>query len=101
MDIERIEALIDGGRFADARTALGALTGADPAVAVLRLKLALREGTLPADIVMQRLTQLMRSHPELVGARALYALASEASFDHGHSSPAHSHPPPPIKPERD
>jgi hypothetical protein len=97
---DAILALIDGGRFDEARSALaglpaGALSAAS--TALLKLRLGLREGSLPGDIVMQRLIQLMRKDPELPGARELYTLASEASFDGGESSHSHSHPPPPVR----
>ena len=68
----------------------------DEAFSVVRVKLELYDGSLPPLAAIQQLVQLMRKHPDFPGAKELYQEASSLSFQERQSSPAHSHPPPPV-----
>lgn len=94
--LAEVEGLIEQGALEEARARLAGLQGGDDVV-VVKLRLALAEESLPPDLVMQRLTQLLRKNPDTRGARALYQRASELSFEVGRSNPSHSHLPPPVK----
>lgn len=96
-ELAAIEALVDEGELELAKERAQALTAGDD-LTVVRLDLSLREGSLPPDIVLARLTQLMRKGVEIRGARELYQRASSSSYQRGVSSQAHSHPPPPVVP---
>lgn len=97
--LAEIDRLIDAEDYETARDRLAGLPPGGDALAVRKLALSLHEGGLDADVVMVRLTQIMRKNPSLECARALYQRASNWSYSSGRSSPAHSHPPPP--PRRD
>ncbi len=90
-----IDGLLEAGDFDGARDALQSAPAGDDAYAVLRIKLALYEGSLPAGAAQQRLIQLMRRNDNVPGAKELYQEASNASFRERVSSSSHSHPPPP------
>jgi hypothetical protein len=95
-----IDAMVERGEYQAARDSLAALTvGASSAslIELLGLKLALKEGTLRPQVVMNRLLALMRTDAKIPGANDLYREASQLSYSEGTSSLSHSHPPPPIK----
>lgn len=94
-----IDQLLAESSFDEARTALERAPK-DRSFQVLRIKLGLATGAMPAGVAMQRLIQLMREEPELPGAKALYQEASRQAYSDRESSVAHSHPPPPVAPKR-
>jgi hypothetical protein len=95
-DPASIHRLLDAGDLEGARAALSQLPRSDEAFAVVRVKLELYEGTLPPLAAIQQLLQLMRKKPDFPGAKELYQEASNLSYQTRQSSPAHSHPPPPV-----
>jgi predicted Zn-dependent protease len=92
-----IDALLEADDLDGAREALQRAPAMDERYAVVRVKLALFDGSMPSGAAMQALIQLMRKDPEWPGARALYQTASSAAFETRQSSAAHSHPPPPVE----
>jgi hypothetical protein len=98
-DPASIHRLLDAGDLEGARAALSQLPGSDEAFTVVRVKLELYEGTLPPLAAIQQLLQLMRKKPDFPGAKELYQEASNLSYQTRQSSPAHSHPPPPVADE--
>ncbi len=68
----------------------------DPAPEVENIRKSLHDGSLLPQVAMQRLVALMRTTPDLPGAKELYQEASRKAYGVGHSSLAHSHPPPPA-----
>jgi hypothetical protein len=64
---------------------------------VVRIKLGLYDGSLPALAAVQELIKIMRRQEDFPGARELYQEASDASYAARQSSVAHSHPPPPVR----
>jgi len=94
---EAIDRLLEAGDLEEAREILSGAPTADESYSVLRIKLALLEGSLPPQAAMQSLIQLMRQNPKWPGAKELYQFASRASFASRESSAAHSHFPPPVK----
>jgi len=95
-DPARIHRLLDAGDLDAARAELAQTSRADEAFSVVRVKLELYEGTLPPLAAIQQLVQLMRKKPDFPGAKELYQEASNLSYQTRQSSPAHSHPPPPV-----
>jgi hypothetical protein len=95
-DPARIHHLLDAGDIEAARAALSQVSRTDEAFTVVRVKLELYEGTLPPLAAIQQLLQLMRKKPDFPGAKELYQEASSLSYKTRQSSPAHSHPPPPV-----
>ena len=95
---EFIDQLLEAGDLDGARDALGQVDGNLDAFAVLRIKLALFEGSLQPGPAQQRLIQLMRRNPKAPGAKQLYQEASNLSYRSRTSSSSHSHPPPPTEP---
>lgn len=91
-----IHRLLDAGDLDAARGALSTVPRSDEAFSVARVKLELYDGSLPPLAAIQQLVQLMRKHPDLPGAKELYQEASNLSYKTRQSSPAHSHPPPPV-----
>jgi hypothetical protein len=91
-----IDALVESGDFVAARAALLSTRSNDALNELLEVKIGLLEGSLQAQIVMNRLLALMRREPELPGLHELYRDASTLSYDQGTSSLSHSHPPPPM-----
>ena len=95
-DPARIHRLLDAGDMEAARAELSQVPRTDDAFTVVRVKLELYEGTLPPLSAIAQLTQLMRKKPDFPGAKELYQEASNLSYKTRQSSPAHSHPPPPV-----
>jgi hypothetical protein len=92
-----VDALAEQGDYAAARAAL-ARAGGDAARSELcDVKIGMLEGTIPAQIAMNRILALMQKDPKLAGAHELYRDASNRSYQSGASSLSHSHPPPPVK----
>ncbi len=100
-EYEFIDQLLEAGDLDGARDALGQVGGDHEAFAVLRIKLALFEGSLQPGPAQQRLIQLMRRNPKTPGAKELYQEASNLSYRSRTSSSSHSHPPPPTAPDGD
>jgi hypothetical protein len=98
--LEHIHVLIDAHRFDEARHALTEAGVSDARFALAQIKLGLADGTLAPDHAIERLAQLLRKDPRLEGARELYQRASGQAYVKGHSSMAHSHPPPSPKPPK-
>ena len=92
-----IDALLDADDLDAAREALLRAPATDDGYAVVRIKLALFDGSMPSGAAMQALIQLMRKNQDWPGAKALYQTASSAAFETRQSSAAHSHPPPPVE----
>jgi hypothetical protein len=95
-DLASIDALLDSGDLEAARKELAQVPRSDEAYTVVRVKLELYDGTLPPLAAIQQLVQLMRKHSDFPGAKELYQEASNLSYRTRQSSPAHSHPPPPV-----
>jgi hypothetical protein len=100
-DPASIHRLLDAGDLEGARAALSEVPRTDEAYAVVRVKLELYDGSLPPLAVTQQLVQLMRKKPDFPGAKELYQEASNLSYQTRQSSPAHSHPPPPVTGDED
>ena len=98
-DPASIHRLLDAGDLEAARGALAQVPRSDEAYAVVRVKLELYDGSLPPLAAIQQLVQLMRKQPDFPGAKELYQEASNLSYQTRQSSPAHSHPPPPVGPD--
>jgi hypothetical protein len=93
-----IDQLIEAGDYAGARKMLDQ-AGTGNSVDVMRIKLALFDGTLAPPLAMQRLIQIMRLDPHVGGGKELYQEASSRAYETGISSVSHSHPPPPVSPK--
>lgn len=100
-DPAAIHRLLDAGDIEGARQELAQVPRNDEAFAVVRVKLELYDGTLPPLAAIQQLVQLMRKEPDFPGAKELYQEASNLSYQTRQSSPAHSHPPPPVESDDD
>ena len=96
---ETIDRLLQTETLDEARTALETAPK-NQTYQVLRIKLALIDGSMPPGMAMQKLIQLMRETPDLPGAKILYQEASKVAYSGRESSVAHSHPPPPVAPKR-
>jgi len=94
-----IDALIENGDFAQAREALSTVTENALLSELLEVKIGLLDGSVQAQIAMNRLLALMRKDAKLPGLQELYRQASSRSYEQGSSSLSHSHPPPPMKPK--
>ena len=94
---EAIDRLLEAQDIDDARAALQAAPPGADAYAVVRIKLALYDGTLPSGAAMQQLIQLMRRDAAWPGAKELYQKASTSAYETRQSSVSHSHPPPPVE----
>ncbi|MEO8902114.1 MAG: hypothetical protein ABI488_09605 [Polyangiaceae bacterium] len=94
---EVIDRLLDSQDLDGARAALQVVPTTDETYSVVRIKLALCDGSVPTGAAMQALIQLMRRNPEWPGAKALYQQASTNAFQSRQSSASHSHPPPPVE----
>jgi len=91
--------MLEQGDTKTAREALAENAENPALVELLEIKVALLEGTMPAQLAMNRLLVLMRKDAKLPGANELYRQASANSYAQGSSSLSHSHPPPPTKPK--
>lgn len=96
-----IHRLLDAGDLESARALLSQVPRSDERYVVVRVKLELYDGSLPPLAAIQQLVQLMRKHPDFPGAKELYQEASNLSYQTRQSSPAHSHPPPPVEGDDD
>ena len=92
---QAIDQLLEAGDLEGARRELGAVASEDEQYAVLRIKLALYDGTLEPGAAMQRLISLMKRDPAWPFAKELYQEASNLAYQSRTSSVSHSHPPPP------
>ncbi len=93
---EAVDELLEEQELDAARTALLPVSAQDESYSVVRIKLALCDGSMPTGAAMQALIQLMRRNPDWPGAKALYQQASANAFESHESSHSHSHPPPPV-----
>src|SRR3954469_20988698 len=100
-DPARIHSLLDAGDLDAARAELSKVPRTEEAYVVARVKLELYEGSLPPLAAIQQLVALMRKKPDCPGAKELYQEASNLSYQTRQSSPAHSHPPPPVTEDDD
>jgi hypothetical protein len=95
----RLAELLAGGQLEEARYALDTLTaqghGAALALRVRRIQLGMYDGSLPSALAMKELVDVMRADQHTPGAKELYLEAAQMQHSQGHSSMAHSHPPPP------
>src|SRR3954468_12047279 len=88
--------LLDAGDLEAARTELSRVPRTEEAYVVARVKLELYDGTLPPLAAIQQLVALMRKKPFFRGPKELYQEPPTLSYQPRQSSPAHSHPPPPV-----
>jgi hypothetical protein len=98
-DPNTIDSLLEAGDFDAARAALSGVPEGDESYAVVRIKLGLFDGSLPAGAAMQKLIALMRRDANWPGAKELYQEASNQAYSSRQSSVSHSHPPPPTSDE--
>lgn len=96
---EPVDELLEAGQLDPARALLAQVPQSDERFAVVRVKLGLMDGTLPAGAAQQALIKLMRRDPDWPGAKVLYQLASSQAYRSRESSASHSHPPPPARKE--
>ena len=94
---ETVDDLLNRGALDEARELLLEVPPADERFAVVRVRLGLMDGTLPAGAAQQALIKLMRRDPDWPGAKALYQSASTEAYRSRESSASHSHPPPPVR----
>jgi hypothetical protein len=94
---EAIDRLLEAQDLDAAREALTQVSPSDDRFAVVRIKLALYDGSMPSGAAMQALIQLMRRDAAWPGAKELYQSASTAAYQTRQSSVSHSHPPPPVE----
>jgi hypothetical protein len=97
----RIDALLDAGDLAGARAVLAQAPDGDDRFTVVKIKLALYDGSMPPGVAMQQLIQLMRKDENFPGAKTLYQEASRVAWQARQSNVSHSHPPPPSGSRRD
>jgi hypothetical protein len=97
LDPSTADGLLDSGNIEGARAALEQAPAGDERFTVVRIRLALYDGSMPSGAAMQKLIQLMRRDAEWPGAKALYQEASSMAYQSRESSVSHSHPPPPIR----
>jgi hypothetical protein len=95
-DVSTIDRMLEAGDLDGARAALGKTRPDDEAFAVVRIKLALYDGSAEPGLAMQQLIQLMRKRADFPGAKELYQEASTLAYGSRKSSVSHSHPPPPV-----
>ncbi len=94
---EPVDELLEAGQLEQARELLAQVPQSDERFAVVRVKLGLMDGSLPAGAAQQALIKLMRRDPDWPGAKVLYQLASSHAYRGRESSASHSHPPPPVR----
>jgi hypothetical protein len=95
-DLSPIDQLIEAGDLEGAKRALDAIEDGGDAVLVMRIKIALNDGSLPPGAAMQKLIAIMRRNADAPGAKELYQEASNLAYQSRQSSVSHSHPPPPV-----
>lgn len=100
-DLSSIDRMLEAGDLEGAREALGRAPSDDESCSVVRIKLALYDGSLEAGPAMQQLIQLMRKRADFPGAKELYQEASTLAYGSRTSSVSHSHPPPPVDGDED
>lgn len=97
----RLAELLESGHLDEARRALDGLSEREItseqalALRVRRIQLGMYDGSIPSALAMKELIEVMRSDQHTPGAKELYLEAARAQHAEGHSSMAHSHPPPP------
>src|SRR3569623_833421 len=96
LEPEAIARLLEAQDLDGARRALQGVAVSDERFAVVRIKLALYDGSMPSGAAMQQQIQLMRRDPARPGAKELYQTASTSAYQTRQSSVSHSHPPPPV-----
>jgi len=94
---EIVDELLTAGELDQARALLATVTPRYERYAVVRVRLGLLDGSLPAGAAQQALIKLMRRDPDWPGAKALYQNASSQAYRSRESSASHSHPPPPVR----
>ncbi len=94
---DAVDELLDAGEVEQARALLASVAQSDERFLVVRVKLGLADGSLPAGAAQQALIKLMRRDPEWPGAKELYQKASSQAYQSRESSASHSHPPPPVR----
>ncbi|HTQ07359.1 MAG TPA: hypothetical protein VMI54_26065 [Polyangiaceae bacterium] len=94
---DAVDELLDAGEVEQARALLASVAQSDERFLVVRVKLGLTDGTMPAGAAQQALIKLMRRDPEWPGAKELYQKASSQAYQSRESSASHSHPPPPVR----
>jgi hypothetical protein len=92
-----VEELLSARNLDAARVALSRVEPSDRRFDVLKIRLALYDGSLPPAVAMQELIKIMRRDEDFPGARACYQEASDAAYAARQSNVAHSHPPPPVR----
>jgi hypothetical protein len=100
-DIAAVDQLIEANDFDGARALLDATSDSSDAVLVIRIKLALYDGSLPPGAAMQKLIAIMRRNADAPGAKELYKEASNVAYQSRQSSVSHSHAPPPVATDGD
>ncbi len=96
-DFEAIQRLLETGDVDSAREILEGTDPGDEAYVVLRLRLAILDGSIAPTFALPKLIQLMRRQPNWPGARALFQEASRLAYAEGQSSVSLSHVPPPVR----
>jgi hypothetical protein len=94
--VGEVDRLLDAGDLDGARVVLEAVPITDETFAVVRIRLGLMDGSMPAGAAQQALIRLMRRDPDWPGAKKLYQDASSQAYQTRESSASHSHPPPPT-----
>ncbi len=98
-EAKRLAELLESGHLEDARFALDQLAeqghGGALALRVRRIQLGMYDGSLPSALAMKELIDIMRADQHTPGAKEVYLEAAQLQHSQGHSSMAHSHPPPP------
>jgi hypothetical protein len=94
---EIVDELLTAGELDQARALLATIAPSDERYAVVRVRLGLLDGSLPAGAAQQALIKLMRRDPDWPGAKSLYQNASSQAYRSRESSASHSHPPPPVR----
>jgi hypothetical protein len=92
-----VDDLLQARDLERAKAALDRVDGSDRRFDVVRIKLSLYDGSLPALAAVQELIKIMRRQEDFPGARELYQEASDGAYAARQSSVAHSHPPPPVR----
>ena len=99
VDLAAVSSMLDRGELDAARSTLARVRGDE--ADVLRMRLALLDGSVTPQAVMQRLVSMMQSRPGLPRANEVYQEASQAAYRSSQSSLSHSHPPPKAEPRDD